>query len=1441
MQYRANRTFLLLWLLLQTGLYTAALAHEACSEGSLDFVPNQGQWPSSVLFAAEVSGGRVFLERDGLVWNFLDHSALASHHEPGLPVAAGPSRGHAFRMQFAGAPAAGSSGSAATMMQRFGPLSGPFGGASSNPALGVQARGYHHNYFLGDDPAAWASGVPVYAGTRLEGVYPGVDFHIYSQGTTFKYDLLVQPGTDPSVIRMRYTGLDGIRISEGNLELLTSVNKLVESSPYAYQPDEYGGQIPVPCQFVLEQGEVRFAFPQGYNRDLPLVIDPPTLIFGSYSGSVSDNWGYTATYDAAGALYGGGISFGADYPTTLGAYQSTWAGGIGSWPCDITLSKFSPDGSGLEYSTFLGGSANDIPHSMVCNGSGELWLYGTTGSSNFPTTAGCVDPTFGGGSPVTVTSVIAFPAGTDMFVSKLSADGGALLGSTYLGGTANDGLNLNSATGYNYGDHARGEIILDRLGNPIIASSTLSSNFPVTAGAFQTTYGGNQDGVIVKYNTDLTAVLFSTFIGGSGVDAAYSMKLGGVGGLVICGGTTSNNFPVTSGAYQTSFQGGSADGWVARLDNSGSSLTHSTYIGTPDYDQVFMVETDDNHDVYITGQTRGAFPVSPGVYSNPGSAQFMGKMDFALSGFDYSTVFGSGVNRVNIRPTAFLVDKCSNVYISGWGGQTNSSFNSAVLNTFGLPVTPDATQSSTDGSDFYFIVFAREATHLLYATYFGGGTSREHVDGGTSRFDRNGIIYQAVCAGCGGHDDFPTTGGVWSNVNNSSNCNLGVIKYRFDFDEIEAAATAFPDSIGCVNFPVQFSNLSQNAVEYFWDFGDGATSTDFEPNHLYVDTGVYQVMLIAIDSTKCIPRDTAYLTIRALVPIDTTYDLRSICQGDAVLLGGGLQSTPGVYTDVLVSRYGCDSTVITELRVNPVHSDTAMASICAGDVLLFEGSPYSSSGVYTHSYLSSGGCDSTRTLVLTVDTLVFQAETLRICDGDSVFLAGAWQNSPGVYTDTVFSAGLCDTIRVRTLELTRYDISQELDLCLGDSVFLEGAWQTGSGVFSDSLLSVAGCDSVVTTTVNLRLPDAVALSASICPGDSALLGGAWQSSPGFYVDSLLNRYGCDSVITTELLHIPIPYTYDTLQVCTGDTALLITGPGGGSFVATWPAASGCDSLVEYFVIPLPNSSGADSLVLCAGDSVLLDSWVSAAGTFPLTLTAANGCDSVVQVRVSVLDTFVRIQTLEICAGDSAWIQGQWQSSPGIYADTFSAANGCDSILGIELMVRPVEQINRNLFLCAGDSAWLGGAWQKPSRALYRQPAFGLRLRLAGDDYAGHAAQLQDKARCGSVPRRFGVAGRHLVLGAGLLAGQPANSRRLRLGAVRRCVSLPGIPGQPQHEHLPGRFGLLAGGLAKPGRQLYRYPEQQHGLRLRRGQPAERPAAGRKGRIPLPLRRRQHLV
>lgn len=211
-----------------------------------------------------------------------------------------------------------------------------------------------------------------------------------------KYDLILAPNADVSQIRFIYEGLQDIRLSGDNLELITSINTIVEMKPIAYQMIA-GVKTMVACEFILEDTAVTFSFPNSYDKNIELVIDPAVLIFASYSGSIADNWGYSATYDAEGNLYGAGTTFGDGYPLTVGAFQTEFNSDFPTYTAEITISKFAPDGTYLIYSTYCGGGSQDFPHSIIVNSDNELIVFGATGSADYPVTPGCYDNSFNGG------------------------------------------------------------------------------------------------------------------------------------------------------------------------------------------------------------------------------------------------------------------------------------------------------------------------------------------------------------------------------------------------------------------------------------------------------------------------------------------------------------------------------------------------------------------------------------------------------------------------------------------------------------------------------------------------------------------------------------------------------------------------------------------------------------------------------------------------------------------------------------------------------------------------------------------------------------------------------------------------------------------------------------------------------------------------------------
>jgi hypothetical protein len=443
-----------------------------------------------------------------------------------------------------------------------------------------------------------------------------------------------------------------------------------------------------------------------------------------------------------------------------------------------------------------------------------------------------------------------------------------------------------------------------REGNIYISSVTASTDFfPVTftAGYDLTYNGGGSDAILLKLKADLSQIIWGTYLGGNLVDASHTLKLDSQGNVFIAGGTASTNFPVIPGGYKT-LHSGNVDGWIAKVDRTGTALLQTTFTGTAFFDQIYFIDVNADDEVYAYGQTAGGstFLITPAdVYRNPNSGQFIQKFNSTLSTPVFSTVFGSGSGIPDISPTAFLVNDCNNLYMAGWGGDVNIRNNFWNNNTVGMPVSADAIQKTSSGSDFYFIVLTDNATRFLYGTYLGGNDSKTHVDGGTSRFDKSGIVYHAVCSGCEAYNDtghstsdFPTTEGSWSRLNRSKNCNNAA--FKFDLSSLRAVLqTNTPDlqspgiKIVCLPDPLVLQNLSIGGEIFEWDMGDGTTLTLTDTAyfiHPYAAPGQYLVKLKAIDQGTCKSIDSTQTVINVYKAETEVQDDDALCEGDPYTL-----------------------------------------------------------------------------------------------------------------------------------------------------------------------------------------------------------------------------------------------------------------------------------------------------------------------------------------------------------------------------------------------------------------------------------------------------------------------------------------------------------------------------------------------------------------------------
>lgn len=827
------------------------------------FLPNGGQWDDFVEYRAELSTGKLWMEKSGwTAWvagpgydELWAHEDLNGDGRPDSLYA------HAWKVEF----------------------------VNSNPQPFTSGREeYSHrvNYYRGSDPSKWASDLVPYNTVVYEDVWPGVRLKMSAKGSNdLKYDWIVAPGADPKNIVLQHFGTSPKLLGGRIIHNLGTAGEAVEGIPFAYQL--VGSKIvEVECEYKLskqQDGSTLVKFKLGsYDDSLPLTIDPD-IAFSTFIGASQANWGFTAAFDDDGrgiggaALWDGGMG---TYPTTAGAIATNFAAGNG--PFDIGISVFSPLGNNLEYSTIAGGDGMDIPSSMVSDSNGELYVLGTTGSADFPTTAGAYDVTFNGG-PYEDLTCCNFPgyfnSGSDLFVLKFAAGTAGLISGTYIGGTDNDGINSGIDLNYNYGDVFRGEINIDDLDRPWVAATTSSTNFPMVQGPYPSYNGGETDGVLLRMSPALNVLEWSCYVGGSNADAAYGVQFTSAFEPVVCGGTRSTDYPALGSSYQWNIAGG-ADAFVTRFPNGGGTPLASTFFGSNSYDQSYFVQVDDDDLIYLYGQTTGDIPLVGNVYdASPDAGQFVACFDTQLQNLQWNTRVGTDNTwDIDISPTAFLVSDCGQIYLSGWGGNTNG-----MGGTDDMPITDDAFQSGTDNSDFWFGLLSQGAEDLIYGSFLGGSQSAEHVDGGTSRFDKNGTVYQAVCAGCGGNSDFPTTPGAWSSTNDSFNCNMAL--FKFDLGLIDPNIDLNAPDVICPEEPIQFLNNSIGGGEYLWEFGDGTTSTEFEPTHTFETNGYWVVTLTVSDPLGCLEPQSTTIDLNIEEPPAPTVDLVDpICLGESVQL-----------------------------------------------------------------------------------------------------------------------------------------------------------------------------------------------------------------------------------------------------------------------------------------------------------------------------------------------------------------------------------------------------------------------------------------------------------------------------------------------------------------------------------------------------------------------------
>ena len=662
--------------------------------------------------------------------------------------------------------------------------------ASLSTTEALDPRDGKVNYIIGKDSAKWKTNISTYGAVLYKNVYPGIDMKFYGTNKQLEYDLIVSPGVDPSKIRLSYKGIEKLSLApSGDLEIALKAGSIFQKKPHIYQTIN-DRKIEIEGKFILADATT-YGFAVGaYDKAQPLVIDP-TLVFSTYLGGNGDDHANAIAVDSSGKIYVAGYTDSTDFPVK-GAYQATLAGVQNAFVTKITgsgslvystylggseydrangiavdssgnvyitgntsstdfpvknayqatlagegngnafIAKLDPSGSGLIFSTYLGGTGGDFGIAITIDSSGSAYIAGTTRSPDFPV-KNAYQATLAGFENV--------------FVTKLASAGSSLTYSTYLGGTG--------------GDRATG-IAVDSSGNSYVTGYTSSPDFPVK-NAYQATLAGEAvcNAFIIKLDPSGSGLIFSTYLGGSGYDTASGIAVDTLGNAYVAGATTSTDFPVKN-AYQGTLTG-DMGAFITKIDPSGSSLMYSTYLGGTSGDSASAIAVDSSGNAYVAGIAQSTdFPVKnayQGTFGGGTMDAFITKLDSSGSNLTYSTYIGGTSDE---GATAIAVDVSGNVYVAGWTGSSDFPIKNAYQGTFGGGDYNDAFIAKFIGS--MPNIYWRNTSTGQNVVWYMNGASRKSYAYLPTLADQNWKMI-----GIGDFDNDGATDIVWRNTSTGQN------------------------------------------------------------------------------------------------------------------------------------------------------------------------------------------------------------------------------------------------------------------------------------------------------------------------------------------------------------------------------------------------------------------------------------------------------------------------------------------------------------------------------------------------------------------------------------------------------------------------------------------------------------------------------------------------
>lgn len=871
----------------------------------LDFIENKGQWVPEARFKAEVPDGVMFVTDKGFVYHYVskaDVDKLSEHHHNNLEKNHDPVNdkvtAFAYRVNFVG--------------------------ANNNIQYAkTEDRGYYHNYFIGNDASKWAGKVGLYGKVTQQNLYNGVDLSIYSKGPSLKYDFIVAPGANPQQIQLSFEGVSPVLNEDGSITVKTSVNELKELAPYTYQQIE-GKEVKVNSRYKLAKGVISFEFPEGYNTNYPLIIDP-VLVFATFSGGTGNGSGYYAystTYDEEGNTYASSGAYHLGWPTVVGvSYQANFAGNR-----DVAINKYNATGSGLLYSTYYGGQGQEFPNAMKVNKDNELIVIGSTNSADLPIPTGAYDNSLSGAN--------------DIFVAHFNTGGTALVGATFLGGSGSEfrgyGANNSIETPNDFSANNNGvlspmELDFDDSSNIWVVGNSNSADIEIIGNSTQNTYSVNR---WICYGTSYA---FGTqTLTASGDYTQAFPTAGSCDSMVKLHLTVGQQIKDTSYAYLCP---GKTYTFGSQVLNTAGTYTQ-TFTSVAGCDSMATVILSNSS--YITNTA--SVQICPGTSYNFGPATLTAAGTYVDT---FTTAHCDSIVTLNLTVAPYTYETKQATFCQGgtyW-------FEGTALTAVGTYI--DTVPSS--GCPKIITLTLTTGTSATYAK------NVQICPGGSYTFGNQTITTSGVYT-----NNFPVNG-----CDSLVTLNLSIVplthdtisantcqgtNYIFGPDTLLSAGYythTFTSSLGCDSTVTV--NLSFNPAYIATFITDSiCQGGTYNFNNQVLDTaGIY---IALFPTSGC---DSVVTLNLSIIPKDTITFIEVYCAGSNYYFGGDVLTATGVYFHNFTAASGCDSTVRLVLTGPWNNANTLSGGF---DVVLFQVKPDCTELMYS-SYLGGAGDEAPSGLI----------------------------------------------------------------------------------------------------------------------------------------------------------------------------------------------------------------------------------------------------------------------------------------------------------------------------------------------------------------------------------------------------------------------------------------------------------------------------------------------